>query len=103
MQASELGDDVLSRSEVQVVRVAEDHARAERAHLIRVEALDGPLRADGHEGRRRDVAVRGADHSRAGGAVGGLEREMFAQSVTLLGHPEPTTHREPIHEIRTRV
>ena len=75
VQSTELLDHVLARAEMEVVRVAEDHVGAERAHLGGSERLDGGLRADRHERGRPDLAVRGADHAGAGGAVGRLERE----------------------------
>jgi hypothetical protein len=34
VQAAELGDQVLPRAQVQVVRVAEQHRRAERAQFV---------------------------------------------------------------------
>ena len=63
MQAAELGDQRVAGPEMQVVRVAEHDLRAERQHLVRVEGLDGPLRADGHEGRRLDHPVRRPQHT----------------------------------------
>ena len=41
VQPAELLDHVLARAEVEVVGVAEDHVRAERAHLVGMERLDG--------------------------------------------------------------
>ena len=45
------------------------------AHLLRVERLDGPLRADRHERGRPDLAVRRPEDAGARGAVRRLERE----------------------------
>ena len=45
----------------------------ERAHLVRVEGLDGRLRPDRHERGRRDLAVAGADDTGAGSAVRRLD------------------------------
>ena len=56
MEPAELLDELLSRAEVQVVRVREDDVGTERAHLVRVQALHGALRADRHEGG--SLAVR---------------------------------------------
>ena len=70
VQSAELCDQVFARAEVQVVRVAEDDLRAERAQLVRVDALDRSFRPDRHERRRRDVAVRGVEDAGARGAVG---------------------------------
>ncbi len=75
VEPAELRDEVLPRPEVQVVRVAEEDGRAERAELVRVDSLHRSLRPDGHERRRLDVAVRRVDDTRARGAVGRLEGE----------------------------
>ncbi len=53
VQAAELRDQVGAGAEMQVVRVAEQDLRPGRAHLVGVQALDGRLRADRHERRRR--------------------------------------------------
>jgi hypothetical protein len=63
VQPAELGDELLPGPEVQVVRVAEQDRRADRAQLVRVDGLDRSLRPDGHERRRRHVAVRGVQHA----------------------------------------
>ena len=85
MQAAELGDEILAWTQVQVVRVAEEDRRAERAQLPGVDALHGALRADGHERRRRHVAVRGAEDAGAGGAVGSgqFERVHAKESSSI--------------------
>ena len=75
VQAAELLDHALARSEVQVVRVPEDHVRAERRDLRREERLHRALRADRHERGRADLAVGRPDRPGPGGAVGRLERE----------------------------
>ena len=75
---AELLDDRLAGSEVEVVRVGEDDVGAERAHLVRVERLDGSLRPDGHEGRRPDLPVRRGEHAGASRAVGRVERKLTA-------------------------
>jgi hypothetical protein len=73
VQAAELLDQLVAGTEVQVVRVAEDDLRAQVAELLRVDGFDRALRADGHEGRRLHVAVRGAQRAGARVAVGGGE------------------------------
>ena len=81
VQPAELGDHVVAGPEVQVVGVAEDDLRADRAQLVRVEALDRPLRADRHERGRPHFAVRGAKDPGAGGAVGGGDLEAHRISI----------------------
>ena len=86
VQAAELGDQVLARAQVQVVRVAEQHRRAERAQLVGMDALHRALRPDGHERRRRHVAVRGAEQTGAGGAVG--RRDVEVAHRTSIASPK---------------
>ena len=81
MESAEVLHDVLARPEVEVVRVAEDHVRAERANLRGKERLDRPLRPDGHERRRADLAVGGPEDARPCSAVDGLDRK--AHPATL--------------------
>ena len=82
VQAAELGDHVLARPEVQVVRVAEDDRRAERAQLVGVDGLDRRLRADGHErGRRARRRARCGARRRAPG------RRSRRASKTLVTRP----------------
>ena len=94
VEAAELLHEVLPRPEVQVVRVREDDVGAERPHLVRVQGLDGALRADGHERGRADLAVSRRDDARPRGAV----RRNDAKAQRLVpsriatrprGHPAP--------------
>ena len=77
MQAPEAGDQVVSGTEIQVIGVAEDDLGARLAYALLRQGLDRPLRADRHERRRLDGAVRGADRAGACGPVRGprFERE----------------------------
>ncbi len=81
VQTAELLDDVLARPEMEVVRVAEDHVGAEAAHLVGVERLDRPLRADGHECRRADLAVGCCENAGARRAVGRLHAERHSTTM----------------------
>ena len=58
-------DDVEAGPDVQVIGVAENDLRAHLAEFARVERLDAALRADGHEHRRLDDAVRGGQSAQA--------------------------------------
>jgi hypothetical protein len=82
VQPAELRDEVLARPEMQVVGVAEDDARAERAQLVRVDGLHRPLRPDRHERGRRDVAVRRVEDAGARGAVGRGHGERVHRRAT---------------------
>jgi hypothetical protein len=76
VEPAERGDHVVAGAEVQVVGVAEDDLGADRAQFVRVEALDGAFRADGHEGGGSHVAVPGPEHAGTGCAVGGDDLEV---------------------------
>jgi len=67
--------ELLARPEVEVVGVAEDDRRSERAQLVGVDALDCSFCAHGHERGRGDVAVRGVKDAGARCAVGCGDRE----------------------------
>ena len=67
--------------EVEVVRVAEDHVGAERAHLVGMERLDGPLRADGHERRGADLTVGRGEDAGARRAVRRVDAERHRASI----------------------
>ena len=83
MDPVELCDHVLAGAEVQVVGVAEDDRRAERAELVGIDHLHRRLRADRHECRRRHVAVVRAKHA-------------GARSAVASGHGEVSVHRTSI-------
>ena len=59
VQSAGLADDVQSRAEEQVIRVAEQNLRPYLFEFAQVERLDAGLRADRHEHRRVDHAARG--------------------------------------------
>jgi hypothetical protein len=82
VQAAELLDHVDGGPEEQVVRVPEDDRGTDRPQPVRVEPLDGRLRPDRHEGRRRHVAVGRAEDTGARGCVGGGQREGHPDSLT---------------------
>src|SRR5262249_7436766 len=58
MQAASLADDLHPRSDIQVIRVAENDLRPHLAQLARVERFDARLRADRHEHRCFDDTAR---------------------------------------------
>ena len=58
VKAAELLDDVLAGTDVQVVGVREDDLRADGFEIGGRQRADGRLRADRHEDRRRNDAVR---------------------------------------------
>jgi len=58
-----------------VISIAQQDVGPGGAHAIGQHRLDGGGGADRHEGRRSDLAPRRVDGTRAGLAVGGVERE----------------------------
>ena len=57
VDAAGFADDVDAGSQVEVVGVSEDDLRVQAFELGIDDALDGGLRAHGHEDRRLDVAM----------------------------------------------
>jgi hypothetical protein len=68
-------DQLVAGPEKQVIRVAEHNLGPGGFDVAMQHRLDRPLRADGHEGRGLDAAVRRLDAAEARPAVGGGERE----------------------------
>ena len=75
MQPAEIANELVARPQMQMVRVAEDHLRADVVQVVRVERLHRRLGADRHERRRLDDAVRRREPSGARAADGLLELE----------------------------
>jgi hypothetical protein len=61
VQPAHARDQLVARLKVQVIGVAKNDLRAVIAHLIWRQRLDCAARADRHEHRRLDRAVRGGD------------------------------------------
>ena len=85
VQPAELADQLVAGPEMQVVGVAEQDLGAEVAHLVRVQRLHGPLRADRHEDGRAHLPVRGPQHPGAGSPVGRLYLEDRPHRATPSG------------------
>ena len=66
MQAAGLLDELHAGAQEEVIGIGQDDARPQILQLIRRDALDGRLRAHGHENRRKEAPVRGMDNPRAG-------------------------------------
>src|SRR5581483_10471225 len=75
VQATAAGDQIGAGTEHQVIGVAEDDLRADLFEVSAAHRLDGALRPDRHEGRRRHDAVRGAKFPEPGVTVAGDKRE----------------------------
>ena len=81
MEAAELTDEVVAGPEKQVIRVGEHDLGAGRAEVVRPQRLHGGVRADRHEDRRVDDAVRRGQPAGAGGAIGGDQLELHRINV----------------------
>ena len=75
MESAKGADHVLAGPEVEVIGVAQHHLRAGAFDFHRMEAADGAVGADGHERRRRHLAVRRVQRAGASLALGGVEGE----------------------------
>ena len=76
MQSSERCDGFLAGAHVQMVGIAENHPRLCRLEVERRERANRSLRADRHEDRRFDHAVRQGQCAGAGGTGVALELEL---------------------------
>ena len=75
MQAAEPRDQLVARAQEQVIGVAEDDCGADRLEVAVQRRLDAALRADGHERRRLDDAVRRVEPSEPRRAIRRTQRE----------------------------
>ena len=85
VQPAQLAYQLVARTQVQVIRVGEDHLRVHRAQVVGVQRLHGGERADRHECGRLDDAVRRDEASGARGAGGLLESEVEAHAGNPAG------------------
>jgi hypothetical protein len=70
VQASEAPDELITRSEVKVIGVAENDFGAGVLEILEEDPFDGPLRPDRHEGGRVHDTVRRLELPMARSAVG---------------------------------
>ena len=77
VQPAEVAHHVQAGPDEQVVRVPEDHLRAQFAQLGGTHRFHGPLRADRHEGGRADDAVGRRQPTAPGEAAGLVGGEEF--------------------------
>ena len=69
VEAAAPRDEVVAGPQIEMIGVAQENVGAELLEIAVHDALDGALRADRHEGRRLNVAVRGRHHAAAGAAI----------------------------------
>jgi hypothetical protein len=99
VQSAELADHVVARPEMQVIRVAEQDLRPEVAHLVRVQRLDRPFRADGHEHGRPNLPVRGPEQRGARSPVHRRDLEDRARRDLARRRSSLLKVREGVHRI----
>ena len=76
MQSAEIANQLVARTQMQMIRVAENHLRAELAQIDGIERLHRRQRADRHERRRVDDAVRRRETTGAPAAGFGVDRKL---------------------------
>lgn len=76
MQAAEVADQLVAGTQMQMVRVAEDHLRTDLAKVDGIERLHRRERSDGHERRRLDDTVRRRETARAASARLGVDEKI---------------------------
>ena len=89
MQSAEAADELGTRTQGQVVGVAEDDARPERLEIVGRQRLDGGLGADRHEDRGLDLAVRGLEASGPRVPVARQDRKGAHGSVPRMNIASP--------------
>ncbi len=80
VQASELADGLDSRTQIEVISVAEKNLNPEFLENILRHGFDGSYRAHGHEHGGLDGAVRRAEAADSGLLAGGLDVELDGHS-----------------------
>ncbi len=85
MKSSEFTDRLLSRSEPEVIGIAENDFRAQKLKFVRVKGLDGSLSAYGHEYGGLNCAMSSGKTavSGLGGRVGGKKLEHYGGEVAF--------------------
>ena len=83
VQTAELANERIAWAEMQMVRIRQDHLRAHRLELHRVERFDRRQGADGHECGRRHVTVRRGEGAGAGSFLASGDDELKAHSNAI--------------------
>ena len=81
MQSAAARDELVTRTQVKVIGVAEDDLRARILEVREERPLYGALRADGHEGGRLHDAVRRLELAQPRSPVGAQQRERKGSGV----------------------
>src|SRR5438046_7754344 len=84
MQTAPARDEIVARTQVQMVRVAQQDLRAAGFEITMRDAFDGALRPDRHERRRLDVAVRGGQYAGARASLGVRDPESKRHVLSLV-------------------
>src|SRR5262249_51009586 len=84
VQAAQIGNHLIARTQGEVIRVAEDYLRPDALQFIRRESLDCRLRADGHEGGRFDDAM-----GRVNSAAPGERSPLAPRGIPALAERGP--------------
>ncbi len=84
MEIAKCGDGFFAGAEHEVIGVGQDDLRPGGGDHFREQALDGALRADGHEGGGVEMAMAGCHPAEAGAGGGVLLNQLVTQG--FIGH-----------------
>jgi hypothetical protein len=76
------GDDIDTGAKPKMIRIAEDDLRSDLLELARRHRLDGAVRADRHEYRCFDIAVREGESAATGAARRRRQRELHRENCS---------------------
>jgi hypothetical protein len=76
VQTAEISNQLVAGTKMEMIRVPENHRRADLTQVDGIERLYCRERPNGHERRRLDDAVRGRERSRSRGARLAVDREL---------------------------
>ena len=84
VQAAAARDQVVAGPQIEMIGVAEQDLGAEPLEIAVRDALDRALRADGHERRRLDLAVRRRQHAGARASIGVVDLKRKRHMLSLV-------------------
>ena len=87
VQATHVAHELVARSQVQMIRVRQDHLGSGSLEVLRIQRLHRRQRAHRHECRCLDGAVRRDEQAATGRAFRVFERELKAHQMIAIASP----------------